>query len=85
LPVLGVLATQASGHPVTLLGIPLGSVVERNRALAEQIAEVHEIGAWALLALAGLHAAAAIWHHAVLRDETLRRMLPLRWNKNTTH
>lgn len=84
LPLLGVLATQASGHPVTLLGIPLGSVIERNRDLAEQIAEVHEIGAWLLLALAGLHAAAAIWHHAVLRDDTLRRMLPLRWLKNTT-
>jgi cytochrome b561 len=84
LPVLGVLATQASGHPVTLLGMPLVSIVERNRDLAEQITEVHEIGAWLLLALAGLHAAAAIWHHAVLRDDTLRRMLPLRWTKDTT-
>jgi cytochrome b561 len=84
LPVLGVLATQAAGHPVTLLGIPLATVVERNRDLAEQIAELHETGAWLLLALAGLHAAAAIWHHAVQRDDTLRRMLPLRWLKNTT-
>jgi len=24
------------------------------------------------------HAAAALWHHFVLRDETLRRMLPSR-------
>lgn len=83
LPLLGVLATQAGGHPVTLLSIPVGTFVERNRDLADQIGELHEIGAWLLLALAGLHAAAAIWHHAVLRDDTLRRMLPLRWLKNT--
>jgi cytochrome b561 len=83
LPVLGVLATQAGGHPVTLLGLPVGTFLERNRDLAEQIAEVHETGAWLLLALAGLHAAAALWHHAFLRDDTLRRMLPLlRWLKS---
>lgn len=76
LPLLGILATQAGGHPVTLFGIPLGTFIGRDRDLSEQIAEVHEIGAWLLLALAGLHAAAAIWHHAVLRDDTLRRMLP---------
>ena len=84
LPVLGVLATQAGGRPVTLLGLPLGTLIGRDRDLAEQIAEAHETGAWLLLALAGLHALAAIWHHAVLRDDTLRRMLPLRWLKNTT-
>jgi cytochrome b561 len=83
LPVLGVLATQAGGHPVTLLGLPLPTLVGHDRDLAERITEVHEVGAWLLLALAGLHAAAAIWHHAVLRDDTLRRMLPLRWLENT--
>ena len=83
LPLLGVLATQAGGHPVTLLGLPLPTLVGHDRDLAERITEVHEVGAWLLLALAGLHAAAAIWHHAVLRDDTLRRMLPLRWLKNT--
>ena len=28
--------------------------------------------------LIGLHALAAIWHHGVLRDDTLRRILPAR-------
>jgi len=31
------------------------------------------------MALAGLHAAAAILHHHLLKDDTLRRMLPQRW------
>ena len=40
--------------------------------------EIHEwlgvAGYW----LIGLHAAAAVLHHYVLRDDTLRRMLPAR-------
>ena len=45
-------------------------------ALAGQLKEVHEwlgiAGYW----LIGLHAAAGIAHHYVLRDNTLVRMLP---------
>lgn len=38
-------------------------------------AHLHEIGAWALLALIGLHAAALL-HGLLLRDGVLQRMLP---------
>jgi cytochrome b561 len=31
---------------------------------------------WVLLALVGLHAAAALYHHVVRHDGTLKRMLP---------
>jgi cytochrome b561 len=40
--------------------------------------EVHEAAANLLLALIGLHVAAALFHHLVLRDGMLRRMLPAR-------
>lgn len=40
------------------------------------VGELHELGANALLIVAGLHAAAAVWHHRVLKDGVLRRMLP---------
>lgn len=33
--------------------------------------------AWTILVLAGLHAAAALFHHYVLKDDVLRRMLPV--------
>ena len=36
----------------------------------------HELAANAILIVAGLHAAAALFHHYILRDATLRRMLP---------
>lgn len=38
--------------------------------------EAHEILAWSLVAMVAVHAAAALWHHFVLRDGVLRRMLP---------
>ena len=37
---------------------------------------VHLWAAWAIVALAGLHAAAALFHHYALRDGVLRRMIP---------
>ena len=38
--------------------------------------EAHEMLAWLLLALVLAHVTAALWHHIVLRDGVLRRMLP---------
>jgi len=46
-----------------------------NRALVRLIGDRHALFANAVLILAGLHAAAALFHHYVLRDATLRRML----------
>ncbi|MBU6261233.1 MAG: cytochrome b [Burkholderiales bacterium] len=47
-----------------------------NRALQHQVGEIHSWLADALFVLAGLHAAAALMHHYVLKDGVLRRMLP---------
>ena len=38
--------------------------------------QVHKYGAWALIGLVTVHAAAALRHHLVLKDDTLTRMLP---------
>ncbi len=40
--------------------------------------EVHEVAANLLLVLIGLHVAAALVHHLLLRDGVMRRMLPAR-------
>lgn len=38
-------------------------------------APMHRLLAWSLLAVALIHAGAALWHHFVWRDEVLRRMI----------
>ena len=47
-----------------------------NKALRHDAKELHGWFANALLILAGLHAAVAIWHQLVLKDGLLRRMWP---------
>jgi cytochrome b561 len=48
----------------------------RDRAFAHNVTEIHEILANALVIVASFHAAAALVHHFVFRDNTLIRMLP---------
>ncbi|MBP2302119.1 cytochrome b561 [Azospirillum picis] len=40
------------------------------------VGEIHEWVGWTIVILAAGHAAAALYHHYVLRDDVLRRMLP---------
>jgi len=47
-----------------------------NRALVHLIGGCHALATNAVLIVAGVHAAAALFHHYILRDATLRRMLP---------
>jgi cytochrome b561 len=49
-----------------------------NTALRESVEELHSWSANLLLIVAGLHAAAALVHHFVLKDDILRRMLARR-------
>jgi cytochrome b561 len=47
-----------------------------NKGLREQVENLHGLFANGLLILVGFHAAAALVHHFLLRDNVLRRMLP---------
>jgi cytochrome b561 len=47
-----------------------------NRALMHLIGGWHALAANAIVIVAGVHAAAALFHHYILRDATLRRMFP---------
>ena len=49
-----------------------------NKAQAEDVLKhVHAYGAYALIALVGLHAAAALRHHFFIKDDVLHHMLPV--------
>ncbi len=47
-----------------------------DAALKDMAKERHEVLFYVLAGLVAVHAAAALWHHYALRDDTLRRMLP---------
>ncbi|WP_051379048.1 cytochrome b [Derxia gummosa] len=75
-PLLGWLASNAHGNATLPFGIHLPVLVEADDDLADQLEEAHGVAAWSFLALAGLHAAAALWHHHFKRDDVLVAMLP---------
>lgn len=80
LPATALLALDSEGHPLTLLGgvhvdqMPL--IANSSLAPMADWGEVHEFLGAAIMWLAGAHAAAAIFHHAVLKDGVLSAMLP---------
>jgi cytochrome b561 len=47
-----------------------------TKATHELIGEIHDWNGWAIVILAAGHAAAALYHHYVLHDRVLSRMLP---------
>src|SRR5690242_17524023 len=73
---LGICSAWVGGDSVfDIFTIP--SFAPGNRALASSILGWHELAANTILALAGLHAAAALLHQYLLRDDLLLRMVPL--------
>jgi len=77
-PVLGWINASWRGFQVTLFG-----VVEMPKLIATRLpgwnwtGNMHEFLSWyVMLAVIGLHAAAALYHYFVRRDGVLQRMLP---------
>lgn len=79
-PVAGYVLAAARGHDLALFGIELPRLIGRDRSVARAAKEVHEVLGWTMAALVVAHAGAALWHHVVAGDSTLRRMLPRRRN-----
>jgi cytochrome b561 len=78
MPVLGWLVLSAAGKPIPYFGLELPALVAKNKELATTLKEVHVLIGTAGYYLIALHAAAALVHHYIKRDDTLRRMLPRR-------
>ena len=75
--VLGLFTRWTDNHPLNVFGLLIASPLPHcSRALADFVDKVHDINAWVIMALAGLHALIALFHHFIRRDDVLRRMLP---------
>lgn len=78
MPLAGWLVLSAAAKPIAFFGFELPPLVSENKGLADVLEEIHETGGTVGYYLIGLHAAAALFHHYVTRDNTLTRMLPRR-------
>ncbi len=72
---LGLFLTWSRGDSIfNLFALP--AFDPGNRDLVRQVEGLHNTVGYCILALAGLHAAAALFHRFVWRDRVLARMLP---------
>lgn len=78
MPLLGWAVLSAEGKPIPFFGLQLPALVAENKTLAEQVMEIHENVGTLGYFLIGLHTVAALFHHYVVRDNTLQRMTPFK-------
>jgi cytochrome b561 len=76
LPITGWLMSSAGGYPVSFFGIELPDPVSVNPVHFRMWIVVHRWLAYMIALLLVMHAGAALYHALVLRDDTLRKMLP---------
>ncbi len=74
MPLLGWLLLSAAGKPIPFFGLELPALIAPDKALAGQLKEIHELIGSLGYFLIGGHAAAALFHHYIKRDNTLLRM-----------
>lgn len=73
-PVVGWMATAAGGYPIEFFGWVLPGFLAKDPALSEWLYGLHATLGFAILAVAGLHIAAALHHWRVRRDGIMRRI-----------
>jgi cytochrome b561 len=79
LPLMGWGNASARGWDVSLFGVlKLPRLFDQGSPFGHTLGDVHSATAIALLVLVGLHAAAALYHHLILKDRILMRMMPWR-------
>jgi cytochrome b561 len=82
-PLSGWILVSTADYPLSLFGwLTVPPIVGPNHDLHETMEEVHEVLFWLTVAVAAVHVAAALFHHWVLKDQTLRRMLPFARSRN---
>ncbi|MEQ1740494.1 MAG: HAD-IC family P-type ATPase [Methyloglobulus sp.] len=75
MPLAGWLILSAQGKPIPFFGLQLPALINESKNVADFTKEIHEAAGTVGYFLIGLHAAAALFHHYFVRDNTLRRML----------
>jgi cytochrome b561 len=77
LPMTGYFMSSAAGIPVSFLGLfTLPDFIHRDDDLFRLYVAIHQWLGYGLILLVAVHAGAALRHHFVFKDDTLRKMLP---------
>ena len=75
-PFIGVPTLLWRGRGLDFGLFQIASPFTRTPEIYKPLTEIHELGAFALVILALLHAAVGVWHQFVQKDGILLRMMP---------
>lgn len=78
MPVSGFIMATSGGHPVNFFGFQLWMpfISHNSETLNHQAFNLHHYVGYTLIACLAIHILAALKHHIIKKDATLRRMLP---------
>jgi len=76
IPTTAVLGTWLEGIPVTLPGFDIAPQITKAHGLGHLMMEIHATLGNAILWVAGVHTAGALFHYFYLRDEVFQSMIP---------
>lgn len=77
LPITGWMISSAAGLPVSFFGLfILPDLVSANEGTRLFLSQVHKWLSYALILAICAHVGAALLHHFIYKDDTLKRMLP---------
>ena len=77
IPLTAIVGSWLEGHSITVYGNAIAPMIGASRGVGHLMLEIHQLLGTTLIWIAGLHAAAAIFHHFFLKDRVLRQMLPV--------
>jgi len=76
IPLSGWVMASGHGDALAWFGVTVPPLVAKGAAVGRPAHEAHEVLAYLLLVLVGLHVLAALKHHFVAGNDVLRRMRP---------
>jgi cytochrome b561 len=80
-PLTGLAQVLFSQFPSVIWGVKLPRIT-RDETVADAFGAAHSYIQWIVVALVAVHAAAALRHHLILKDDVLVRMLPRRGRRS---
>lgn len=75
MPLTGFLGSLVGGYDISFYGLFTIPAIAQDKEAGKWLFEIHEIAPYFLIASIGLHIFAAFYHHFIMRDNVLRRML----------
>ena len=77
MPVTGLLMSSAYGFSVSFFGLfVMPNLVAPNKELADNLRNIHDFTSYILIGFLIVHILAGLFHHYIMRDIVMKRMLP---------